>query len=921
MFLKRIELFGFKSFADKAAIHFSDELSVIVGPNGCGKSNVVDAIRWVLGAQSPKGLRTDKLTSVIFNGSKTRPALNVAQVTLVISNEQNLLPLEFSEVAIRRRVYRNGTSEYFINDAQVTLRDLRNAFYGTGIMVSEYIVLEQGKIDQVLTAKPEERRKILETAAGISKYRIKNQESIQRVQKVEANISQLEFLRKEVSGRYEQLKTQSKKALRYKELKQKIFDCQVAVSCKKYNELLLKRKSIEKEEEKQLAIQEQSLSNLRNLEGNNKEIDEIVRKHENKVHQHQRSILEIQTEKRVLKDYIRTLEGNIEEHRQQLSNSAQQIQTQKNRLEEILRQEAGINNEKKEAAQTKNKLLKQLQELEKQTGRIKEKMEMLQKKKNERIKLEALNNEKLSQQQKQLRNVVDILAEELDKHVRVEGNTFAMQKKAESELRLQLQRVSRNLDALYARFTDAALAGQGPDSKSIHVEVEKLLQLSHSSIKLFNSFCGMVPDFLHDFVKENGVLARKHSIDAKINTLIETIAGIADDIRSINDALVNLDAELADIRDLLHKHRVHLESCNQSQKFIQEQLQRYENDIKQLGNLIDTVTRQGEKTKQFLSQQEDEKRHKVNKLEEIRKREQEASEAIEALQTEIDSQSSTLQKFMDTISRMEEKIDKNKEVQYQLKQRKDAVAVRMQVMEENFYSAHGKHLETFLQSESAATKKDSTKLREKIEKYQTEIRELGAVNLLATEEFNQIEERHNFLEQQAHDLYTAKDNLQQVLIDIEKESLKKIKEAYNEVRKQFKRLFAKIMGGGSADIYFTDEGDMLNSGLEILAQPNNKKTLYLSQLSGGERAMVAVIFIFALYSYKPAPFCILDEIDAPLDDSNIDRFIALLQNFKHKSQFLVVSHNKRTIVHAKNIVGISMEETGVSTLVQMKVRQ
>ncbi len=920
MFLKRIELFGFKSFAEKCTIDFSEDISVIVGPNGCGKSNVVDAIRWVLGAQNAKAMRADKMASVIFNGNKDRAPLSVAQVTLVVSNTDNVLPLEFSEVAIKRRVYRNGNSEYYINDTQVSLKELRAVFYDTGISVSEYLVLEQGKIDQILLAKPEDRRKILEEAAGISKFRISSQEGMQRLEKVETNITQLEQVFHEVVQRYDTLKVQVEKAKRHKHLKESVFLCNVAMSCKQYHSLEKESSNIAIGMQKKQQKKQEAEKVLQSLIENDEQIGTELKKQEKTIISHQNVLMEMQAEKRVLQGHINSLEKNKEDHKVRIIHFEQQMQLQQNRIKDMHASLEAYQKEVKEQERSVNSTKKQIEQLQQRESDAKNRIESLKVKKETLIQKEAESRDAIAKLQKELRKVVDTLAEELDKHTRV-GHSLSVQDKKQQELQVQLQRLVHKAQVLTEKISDSSLVKENMNTAVFLEEMRAVYEQTKKTHDDFLAFCSVLPNFLYDFVKEEGVLSRKHTIDDSIHREQSNLAQNADEQRLINESLIKLDSERASLVETIQDCKVKLGTYTQAQKYSHEQIQRSSLDIKQGDSLLQSIRGQHTREKELLESLLVEKDTYKEKIQNITETEKQTNKQIEIVQSKIGSQSEHLIAFKNKISKQEELISSLRDMVYDTQSKKDRVDMKMQLLKENFYSAHGVQLHSYLAKGEniAGIKKERQQLTKEIEQYKSELQKLGSVNLLAAEEFSEVEERRNFLEKQLDDLKKSQEHLQTVLSDIHIESEKKLKKAYNEVRKEFSSLFSKVMGGGKADIVFSDEANILQSGLEIIAQPGNKKTQMLSQLSGGERAMTAIILIFALYTVKPAPFCVLDEIDAPLDDSNIDRLVMLLKNYVQKIQFLIISHNKRTIVHAKNIIGVTMEEMGVSSLIHVRV--
>ena len=505
MFLKSIEIFGFKSFADKSRIDFQDGISTIVGPNGCGKSNVIEAIRWVLGEQSSKGIRLEKMDNVIFNGTETRHPLNVAEVTLVFSNEQNTLPLEFSEVAIKRRIFRSSNSEYYINNTLVTLKELRELLADTGIGVTEYIVMEQGRIDQVLESKPLERRGVLEEAAGIKKYRMQSIEGTRRREKVKENIVQITQIVQEIEKQHKTLQKQSEKAILYRTLSEQVFSYEVTLVCKKYFEYTENLEAIKRKLEKEIKVLEKEEDvKIKLLEDSEGFYSEIKIREEELVELNKRLSI-VRTERAGLKRMLQSNKEHIDEVTQQYDTYTKQIKNYTLREQECRKEIEAFaveySKQEKNLTATKDSITKNQQKTSQNEHKIAESLQNKVTLEQEEQSIRA----SLEEHQKELRTVIDRLAEELDKQIAQTGYSTDVQSSLERELGTIHTQLKKKTEHLHGIIKDSH-AGKGKD---VLKYAKELVEISSTITKKFIAYKKSVPSFLKDFLSNDGVLVHK----------------------------------------------------------------------------------------------------------------------------------------------------------------------------------------------------------------------------------------------------------------------------------------------------------------------------------------------------------------------------------------------------------------------------
>lgn len=918
MFLKSIEIFGFKSFADKSRIDFGEGISTIVGPNGCGKSNVVDAVRWVLGEQSSKGMRLEKMENVIFNGTDQRHPLNVAEVTLIFSNDENILPLEFAEVSVKRRIFRNSNSEYFINNSPVTLREIREMLADTGVGMTEYIVIEQGKVDQILESKPVERRAILEETAGIKKFRMRSLDGTRRREKVKENIEQAEQILYEVEKQHKTLKVQSEKALRYRALSDVVFSCEVTLECKKHwkltEQLSVERKKAEELEEKQNKEKEV----LEKLKSDNQEFQSIIKTREEEIIELQKRVSIIGAEKDGLKRMTELTDQNIKDIETEQVNIKSQLEAYKQRAKELEKEAGSFSKERDIQRKKNNELARTIKEYEKNKKDNIKKIEALQSSNILIQKKEEDVRKAFEEHQRELRTVVDRLAEELDKRILQAGYSVNEQHNLETHIHDLHKRIKQELTTIKKLLS---ISTESIPTNKIIPHIENLVTLSGEAGETFKKFKDAVPSFLNDFLANDGVLSRKHTIDKKIISLNaeqeQSRLTYLDNLKKIE----SLDEDNRKLLTKIHEMEIQISSLVQLIESTDREEKRLQQSQKELESQILVQQDRLEKSQSALKKWKEELSINETKLKELEKEEKNTVNSVEKLRKEIGLQHSTASSFQRKLDDSIQKIgDSNRNIQISREKIAD-IQTRISMISENFRDRYGEMINLYLDNEAYVrkSKKNTEEIKKELTETKQEMSHLGNVNLLAAEEFEKVDERYKFLTSQLEDLYASDKNLQEVIEKIEQESRIKMEQTFSEVKKHFKAIFTRMMGGGKADLALVDSDDILTAGLEIYAQPPEKKTQYISQLSGGERTLIALSLLFALHSVKPAPFCLLDELDAPLDDRNIDRFLDLLHSFKDVTQFVLISHNKRSIAQSRNIIGVTMEERGVSKFIGVKL--
>jgi chromosome segregation protein len=919
-----MEIFGFKSFADRARIEFTPGITALLGPNGCGKSNVVDALKWVLGEQASKSLRAEKMEDVIFNGTEGRKALNVAEVTLTIGNEDNHLALDLPEISIKRRLYRSGESEYFINNALVRLKEVRELFYDTGVGKSAYSVMEQGRIDQILSTKPEERRYLFEEAAGITKFRARGQEAERRLEKTEENIRALEGILGEVRRTWDVLKKQSEKTQTYRALRQEIFLLEKDQVIDRLRALYSDRDKVQGRVEKKLAERESARQGLealnRALEGDLGEVGRL----ETALVAVQKQLYEVELARSGLENQV----GLQKERQRQL---AEDLARGVARAQAIADKTAVLGVElaaRRADSEALTSALKACQlnirefDLAVESARSTVAANDQSRQKAEgRLSLLEAEDIRL---QDALRSVTDTLVQELDQRLKDEGFAWHKLPHLTGEMETSLAALKVLLEGRRQLLLSAADASAAPggEVKAFHHQLaaslgEALVHLSSFEAG-WDTYRRAVPRFLEEFLSPDGIITQRRALEDELAVAREEAKNLKEDSRRLADENLRLS-------EIIEGHRRSLEDLKLAEVRMQTQrtaadeaVERLNRDVSEQAALAaaNAADREALVGKQAAAVSELESL--ALKLEENGLQEQALRGQRTALEADLGARNQALisrqQELRDSQDRLALFQSEGEALQIQAAQ----VGAEIRAAFDAFRDKHSVELSEF-EAEIRGPAADRGDLRDTLARKREELRSLGQVNLMAVEEFAEIDERHGFLNQQLGDLKKAREDLHQVTREIRRESAALFSETFAQIRENFNVMFRRLFGGGRAELKLTDPDQVLESGIEMLCQPPGKKLESINLLSGGEKSMTAVALLFATFQVKPSPFCILDEIDAALDESNVGRFIAMLSEFAARSQFVVITHNKKTVTGATTMIGVTMESPGISKIIAIRL--
>jgi chromosome segregation protein len=1177
MQLTRLEIKGFKSFGDKITINFNEGVTAIVGPNGCGKSNVVDSIRWVLGEQSTRALRSEKMDNVIFNGTKSRKSANLAEVSLTFDNTKNILPTDYSQVTLTRKLYRTGESEYRLNDVQCRLKDITDLFLDTGIGSDSYSIIELRMIDEIITNKEGSRRNLFEEASGISKYKLRKKQTFSKLKETEADLARVDDLLFEIEKNLKSLENQAKKTERYYRLKEQYKTLSIMLasfrivafseSLKKIEEQELKHKAdkgdiIVQIDTLEATLQQQKLDSItkeKNLSVQQKTTNEFVSKirayeSEKKIKNEQLkfqqdkesrltdelerdknqlnhvlyNIKRLSEEKATEDETLQTIQSRVTDLKEAVDELRAQQTEARNELNELNNINTRLQNQAYKAEKDLDILQIQQQALEQESQRNMEdttnkevelshfnqvvaelqyRKETLDDEFQQAVEFENKLKEQIAETDVELNSVKDTIIKE-SRRLDAKQNEYNLTKSMVDSLEgfpESIRFLKKNTD--WAKnaplFSDVlfckeefrvAIENYLEPLMNYYVvesydEAVKAINLLGNSAKgrahffVLNNYASEAPAQI-GFEKEGAIPALsvievdKHYLplcnyllkgvylvdddkegqinsealpqgvvligkSGKFNKSKHTMAGgsvglfegkrigraknlenLAKEIRGIenqvgafrtkSDELQNKLAALrsstkaAEINEqqlIINRLNTELITVKtrqeQYQTFIENSLNRKEDIARKIAGIIDETAALQPQLAELKTQRQiqsdllADKQMAFNELNEyvsvqsnaynqenIRFHQQQNKVSglmkdldyrdtqQESLETRIRQNSSELEKVKVAIQENLKLADNSDDNLLEMYEQKENLEKATQQAEQEHYQWRGLITENENQVSSLRRKKENSEvienelrdernnlkidlnalkerlsvefnidiedlpesevpegeneqdLREKAEKLKKQLDDFGAINPMAVEAYNEMNERYTFIQAQKKDLSEAKASLLATIQEIDDTAKDKFMTAFMMVRENFIKVFRSLFNEeDSCDLILTDPDHPLESDIDIIAKPKGKRPLSINQLSGGEKTLTATAILFSLYLLKPAPFCIFDEVDAPLDDTNIDKFNNIIRTFSKESQFIIVSHNKRTIASTDVIYGVTMVEQGISRVVPVDLRE
>lgn len=922
MYLKRVEILGFKSFADKTVIEFQDGITAILGPNGCGKSNIVDAIKWGLGEQSTREMRTERMEDVIFSGTENRKALSHAEVTLIISDESGTLEFDRPETSVKRRIFREGDSEYFLNGTPVRLKKIRELFSDTGVGKSAYSIMEQGQIAQILSHRPDERRFLLEEAAGITKYIMRGNESERKLRRTEENIAQIQNTIREVRRTHDALKIQAEKTAEYRLLREKAFTLDTHYTLIQWQNIENKRKK-QQDQLKTIAGKGREASEkMDNIETALTDEVELLSGLESHLTEIQRSVYGVSLEK----ENLSILERSIQERKHE---------AQKLLLEAVPREDSAavaLKNLENLKATKSAELKSQSHAIQEIEGRILSAGQAIELDVNrtcsivnerqsveERLSKEDGERENL---RKDLRKLTDAIIGELDEHLRESKYDGERRKQLGQQTTDKFRDLEERIKNGSAMLKDTRNLGDRAELlgtlKSIVADLDAIVTDIASLAGLFDSYCSSDGSFLDEFLAPEGIITKKRELDSRIHDSAERS-------RSLRSRLDDLEKEKDALTGKVQEARENLAGLQIVQTRLTTKTAAIEDSIASL--IRESIS--GEKRLEEIRQQsttENEKiRHLNHQDENIERQRKEFDRKQKEFSREIAGIENEISQKKKKMAGREKSLKASLEQRNSLEVKKERIRVELEQSDneerrllKDFRERYSRELAD-LRTSTDSIDSDSIDVRDELLRVKSSLKSFGRVNLMAPEEFSQVAERYNFLCTQLKDIEQGKKDLLQITDEICQESTKIFLDTYQRIRESFHEIFRRLFGGGKAELHLVDPNNPLKSGLEIFVQPPGKKLENVSLLSGGEKSLCGVALMFAIFVVKPSPFCILDEIDAALDEANIQRFISILTEFGTTNQFVIITHNKKTVAGAQNLLGVTMQESGISRLISMKL--
>ena len=988
MQLKHIKLAGFKSFVDPTKISFPTNLVGVVGPNGCGKSNVIDAVRWVLGELSAKNLRGESMVDVIFNGSENRKASGQCSIELLFDNSSGKIGGEyaaFNEISIKRIMNRDAQSTYFINSTKCRRKDVQDIFLGTGLGPSSYAIIEQGMVSRLVSAKPEELRTHIEEAAGVSKYRERRRETESRIKKTKENLSRVKDIKDEIERLIRRLENQANAAEKYNSLKKEESENQINTAILFSLEAKKNRDQLQK-----------------SLDGLNRDLK--IKQAESDTKQSQ--IDEFRTQNESVVDSYETAQKNfytigaeIAKHEANLQNISKSeasnlaaLERAKESYEKAVEKESTFKDlsPKQQELKLNISIIKALDAV-KNKDAIVEKIKPLEdsiesKQSDLDSREEAINSVKEKQKTANLK-LDELKASSFSiggNIARLEGSIFNLEK-VESQANRDLVSVKESYKK--AKEKESSTDNLSPKEKAIHLidSISDLLTNLGSSANVINDKVKELKELLMSILKiasdqsksyTEEFLKRQQEVEALIQKTSEekmsakqSLVTLTSQQESLNESLITSSSALAkldaEVRELdggklfvanemrslekdvsnlrldLRTYEINLQNASQvldkAEINISELDQnKYQGmDLEGLEVSLDDIQKNINDLGSINLASPDEYLDRQNELSETIKNSKDKKLEIQNIMSDLVNKSSNAESILLEIRQkqsrfnesMRELENKKSIAELDLKSISEKVTnvrLDLKTYEINLENANAKIKDAGLKIEDIDySKYDGMQIKElqdRLADIQAKIIRLGAINLAAPEEIAQESKRKEELDIQYNDLTEALDKLSGAIKTIDTETKTRFQDSFDAINARMKEVFAKLFGGGYAELALT-EGDALNAGVIIMARPPGKKNSSISQLSGGEKALTALALVFGIFELNPAPFCILDEVDAPLDDLNTMRFINMVEEMSKTVQFIFITHNKVSMEKSDHLMGVTMQEAGVSRMVSVDVNQ
>ena len=975
MYLKEIKISGFKSFADKTNITLDDNITCIVGPNGSGKSNIIDAVKWVLGEQSIKSLRgSNNMSDVIFAGSKSRSPLNLASVSLVFDNSDSYLKVPYTEISVTRKVFRSGENEYYLNNEKCRLKDIYDLFLDSGMGKYAFNIISQGEVSKIISDSPYERRTIFEEAAGVLKYKRRKEEALKKLEKTNENLTRVKDIIKELEEQIEPLKIQSEQASKYLKIKENLEQIEIALIANDLeklnvlyheqtkqiedltNEIIEKTTNITNDDielEKKKQELEKITTNLTSLQQNLL----ILTKEEEKLNGEKNIIKE---RSKYDAEDVKVHENitNLKEQKLSLNNKLLSIKTDltilDNKIKEVLKDNSNKNNEYVSLNNTKEDIKNKISALENSKLQKEYKIKYL----NDYIENSSfpvsikrlLSNPKLIGIHNTISKLINIdekylLALDVSlggaKDYLVVDNPNVAKTCINYLKENNLGRVTFfPLDVIKPRYIEDNILNVVNDMDGF-IDILANLVSYDSNYKniIFNQLGNVL---VVDNIDNANKISKKINNKYKIVTLDGEIINVGGSITGGTVKKKSIISEKYELENLLTKKDMEekeILSLKQKQEEIDKNIKQFENilyeirknkillteeynakneNYKLLKNQLDRITLE-------LNNLEDLEDNSINEEEEkILKKYYEVLKEKELVNKKIILLNEEKEKVSSLIEEYQAKYRLNNSNVRNLEEKKKTLEIessKMSVKMDNLLNILSETYQMTFEKAKAnyVLEEDIDVARKNVNSYKKELKEIGIVNLGAIEEYERVSKRYEFLTKQDNDLEEAITTLLKIINELDLVMEKEFIKTFKEIEIEFNNVFKELFKGGSAKLKLTDESNILETGVNIEVSPPGKKITSISLLSGGEKTLTAISLLFAVLNVKKIPFCLFDEVEAALDEANVDRVGTYFNKYIGKTQLIIITHKKKTMEYANTLYGITMQESGVSKLVSVKL--
>jgi chromosome segregation protein len=928
--LTNIRISGFKSFVDKTEISLSEKRTGIIGPNGCGKSNIIDAVKWVLGETS-KHIRGDSIDDVIFNGTDTRKPNDYANVELLFSNTENRIGgqyAQYDEISVKREVTRDGASKYFLNNTHCRRRDILDIFLGTGLGPKSYAIINQGTASRLIESKPEEFRVYLEEVAGISKYRERKRETENKINHTKENLDRLNDVISEVSKQLKTLERQAIQADKYKKLseeKKSVKSEILAISIRDFQEKIenknikieTKKTKLEKKQSEINNISAQIEKNKINYQSSNEEMNKIQKDYYDALSEVGRTEQAIEYEKdgveRNKQQYQNALES-IEKIRLKLNNDNDQLIKQKKDIEVLEAKKIESKNKISDTEDSKKiidgKISSKKRSLEDDKKNL---FESKQKIKSGKEKTESYQND------------ISRINNNIEEYSNTSQKILTELKKIESyELDIKIKEYENETDEFYLlskNKIDDSLIKSSKKISDILASIRDIVKTIQSNeYELAKKNEQIKSDIDDKIISETN---RLKEITLNLESIHNEIKISLSEVDNLDKTIIEKDKEIINLEDNYSE----LQKLHEQEKNILYNLElSIETNKVQINNLISNIDLNNNELESMSGNIEILKNNTSspdNKLTDLEKILNENLKVQNIKDTELKKIRSDITDLSDKISLLENNksdiLSSLENLRYEISEDEKNIqetvgqvkVIKEQLQELGFDNKS--ILDADIDYDLSRWKKRELELSNMIDR-------MGPINLAAIDQFKEYEERKSYLTMQKDDLLSALNSLEEAIKKIDKDTKERFKDTFEKVDKKLQEIFPKLFNGGKAYLKMT-ENDLLKTGVAVYASPPGKKLTSINLLSGGEKALTALSLVFALFSLNPSPFCMLDEVDAPLDDANIERFCNLFTEMSEKIQFIVITHKKITMEYVEQLIGVTMGEKGVSKLVNVSMKE